>query len=344
MSVINQVLNGLEQRGIQIAAGQSVRPVQAGRDNHAFKWIFLSVALLMALAAIAWRIMQPGVAALPHADLPRAVPVKIAASVPAASVVTATPPKTGMVTAAPRLKPNQLAAPVIPRPKKNALNATQPDLLAAPTQVQAHVQELPAANIAGQPVKQVSLAQQADAQFRKAVAFMQQGRINDALSGFEAALRSDAGHEAARQAQVTLLLENKRGSEAEQVLQDGLKNNPAHSGFAMLLARLQIQRNELDQAIATLENTLPHAGQQADYQAFYAALLQRKSRHNEAAEHYQLALKIVPNKDIWLMGYGISLQALARPDDAKRAYERALETKTLSPELQAFVQQKMKEL
>lgn len=44
------------------------------------------------------------------------------------------------------------------------------------------------------------------------------------------------------------------------------------------------------------------------------------------------------------MGSGISLQALQRNAEAKEAYKRALETQTLRPDLQAYVQQKLKGL
>jgi MSHA biogenesis protein MshN len=52
----------------------------------------------------------------------------------------------------------------------------------------------------------------------------------------------------------------------------------------------------------------------------------------------------VPNNGIWLMGMGISLQALQHNDDARAAYRRALSTNSLNPQLQAFVQNKLKEL
>ncbi|HEU0219916.1 MAG TPA: tetratricopeptide repeat protein [Gallionella sp.] len=196
----------------------------------------------------------------------------------------------------------------------------------------------------GKPMKHISLVQQADAEFHKAAALMQQGRIADAVAGYEAALRLDAGHDAARQALVALLLEGKRGVDAERVLQEGLKNRPNHVNFAMLLARLQVERGAVEQATVTLEKTLPYADRQADYQAFFAALLQRQNRHKEAITHYQIALQFVPDNGIWLMGYGISLQAAQRADDARDAFRRSLESNTLNPELQAFVQQKLRGL
>lgn len=194
------------------------------------------------------------------------------------------------------------------------------------------------------PLKQVSPAQRADAEFRKGIALMQQGRISEAISSYEIALQLDAGLHAARQALVALLLEGKRGADAERVLQEGQKSRPEQTGFAMLLARLQVERGALDQATATMEKSLPYADNQADYQAFVAALLQRQSRHKEAVNHYQIALQLVPNNGVWLMGYGISLQALQRNEDAKDVFRRALDSQTLAPDLQKFVQQKLKAL
>lgn len=192
--------------------------------------------------------------------------------------------------------------------------------------------------------KQISVKQQADNEFLKANGLMQQGRIDEALAGYEAVLRLDAGHDETRLALAGLLLKNKRNTDAEHVLQDGLNRNPKHSGFAMLLARLQVERNALPLAMDTLQKTLPHASQQADFQAFIAALLQRQNRHAEAISRYQIALQLAPNSGVWLMGLGISLQAVQRNDEARTAFRRAIESGNLSAELQDFVNQRLKEL
>ena len=194
------------------------------------------------------------------------------------------------------------------------------------------------------PMKQISPKQLSDAEFRKASALLQQGRIADAMSGYEAALRLDADNDAARQALVALLLESKRGKDAERVLQERLKGRPDHTRFTMMLARLQVERGAVAEATSTLEKALPYANSQAGYQAFLAALLQRQNRNDEAIAHYQVALQLAPNNGIWLMGYGISLQALKHNAAAKVAFQHALDTRTLSPDLQAFVRQKLKEL
>lgn len=337
MSVINQVLNQLEQRGAPLNAVQ-VSTVEEVREPRRYRRLLL-VSLLIAGAILLWQGWEP----VRHAVVP--AEVLVAAPVATAPVGVGGPASRLSFELSsvplPKVVPAEMALPALkPVAAETKTVAAETKTVAPVVPVVPEVPVVPSSPA----LKQISAAQQADAEFRKAVALMQQGRIKEALSGYEAALNMDAGHDAARQAQVALLLENKRVAEAEQVLQEGLKHKPSHSGFAMLLARLQVEHGALDQAIATLESTLPHIGQQSEYQAFYAALLQRKGRHSEAVEHYQVALKAAPNKGLWLMGCGISLQALSRSNEAKVEYQRALDSQSLSPELQAFVQQKLKGL
>lgn len=333
MSVINQMLNGLEQRGVTVATGQ-LRTVQISNKYQKVQFVLLA-GLLVILAALLWRGVNAPSLIAKQPVVAKAIPVApVVPAILAIEPVASLPIKTAVM--APKVQPEKQAAPQV----KTVPLAR---LAAAPPALKEVDSALPDANLPG-AVKQVSLRQQAEAEFHKATVYMQQGRSVEAQAGLEAALRMDAGLDAARHSLVSLLLESKRNTGAEQVLQEGLKIRPANSGYAMLLARLQVQRGDLDQAIATLVLTLPHAVQQADYQAFYAALLQRRARHKEAVEHYQVALKASPNSGVWLMGCGISLQALGKNDEAKEAFLRALTSKTLSAELQAFVQQKIKAL
>jgi len=194
------------------------------------------------------------------------------------------------------------------------------------------------------PLKQISPQQRADAEYRKGLQARQAGRVPEALAAFEAALKANERHQQARLALAALLLDNGQATAAERVLQAGLALKPIQLTFAMALARMQVEREQLPQAVETLQGYLAQADDNADYQAFYAALLQRQQRHKEAVNHYQLALRLQPRNGVWLMGYGISLQALERNEDASLAYRQALATQTLSPELSAFVQQKLKEI
>ena len=391
MSVINQVLNQLEQRGEHTAPEQTmVRAVP--QSKHRFALPLLALALVLAGGVAAWQWIQMRKPVLSSVEVPKVVAVSAvqqpvvaapapASAVPAAGIGGTAASETVAVgaldaagaagageTAAAEILPPasrlsfELSA--IPLPSSLRQAATLHDAKAAPdagekqpahaappardakpqTIRAASPNERAAVQPSGgaSPMKQVSPEQRADAEFRKAVAAMQQGHIADAIAGYRAVLRLDAGHDEARQALVALLLESKQGAEAERVLQDRLNARPGHTGFAMLLARLQVEHGALEQALATLEKSLPYADTQADYQAFFAALLQRRNRHKEAVTHYQIALQLAPDNGVWLMGYGISLQAVQRADDARDAFRRALESRTLTPELQAVVQQKLK--
>lgn len=225
-------------------------------------------------------------------------------------------------------------APVVasvPAPKKSALTAAPETVV------------IPASGISKQPTK-TTPQQQAEDEYRKAYALMQQGQVNAAISGCETALQLDAGHLMARQTLARLLLENRRNADAERVLQEGLKYDPKQSSLAILLARIQVDRNELPQALETLQKSLPYAQQQADYHAFIAALLQRQNRHKDAIVYFQNAVHLSPQSGVWLMGLGISLQAEQRNAEARDAFTRAMATHKLSAELQSYVAQQLKEL
>jgi MSHA biogenesis protein MshN len=361
MSVINQVLNQLEQRGAHTSAEHTmVRAVPHTRRSYTKPLLAFALAVIAGIAAWQWvQTRKPNLAAASNAQHQA---VEIVA--PAVGVTTANLPASRLsfeLSSVPlpstarsidKTRPGQdlrQGSGQALKAEKN-ISAENPDVTVKPSQPQPIKSDTANAKAPAQtsngasPMKHVSSAQQADAEFRKAAALMQQGRIADALAGYEAALRLDVNHDEARQALVALLLESKRGTDAERVLQERLESKPDHTGFTMLLARLQVERGAVAEATTTLEKALPYANSQADYQAFLAALLQRQNRNDEAVAHYQIALQLAPNNGIWQMGYGISLQALQRNADAKEAFKRALDTQTLSPDLQAFVQQKLKGL
>jgi MSHA biogenesis protein MshN len=203
----------------------------------------------------------------------------------------------------------------------------------------------PAAPIAlNKQIKELTPQQRSDNEYRKATALRQQGKATEALHGLEQALQLDPRHAAARQTLIGLLLENKRHDEALRHAREGLGIDAAQPGLAMIAARLQLEKGELRPAIDTLEKTLPHAAERADYQSFFAALLQRDGRNKEASEHYLLALQKAPQNGVWWMGLGISLQAENRFPEAQESFSRAKASNSLSPELLAFVESKLKQL
>lgn len=333
MSLINQMLNDLERRGAgELPTGEPVvravpQAPQPRRGGRHWLWVLLASA-----GAAGWYGYTTRLLPNPP-DVSPALPVaQLAASAPLA-VAPESVPK-------PVPKPRLVAQPVTPPQSPVQTRPTVPKPVVQPVANESVI----AASAVAVPLKQVTPQQQADHEFRQALAAAKQGRTAEAVAGYETALRLDATHDEARWALAGWLIETKRHEDADQLLHEGLKLHPRHTGFAMLRARLQVERNELTQALETLTASLPYVGQQADYRAFMAAVLQRLNRHDEAVAHYRVALQQMPESAVWRMGEGISLQATQRNAEALESFRRAAVARTLSPELQAFVERRISDL
>lgn len=186
--------------------------------------------------------------------------------------------------------------------------------------------------------------ERAEAEYRRAVSLVNQGRVSEGMEGFRSALAIEAAHEASRQTLVSLLMEQRRFDESFTALQQGLELHPDNSSFAMLLARILVERKDLNGALAVLQKHVPSAGGNADYHAFAAAIHQRLGRHSEAVEEYQTALRLSPRTGAWWVGLAISQEASDRRKEALSSFKRAQAIGNLSPELVAFVDQRLRQL
>jgi MSHA biogenesis protein MshN len=331
----------LEKRGIarETKGDEAIRVIHVQAESRIFLYILTGI-LCAGLVAAIWvlerktaTIPKPvvvtpsapleGVMAISHAAIPSEV--KAVSSVKEASHLSA-----GNVQAKPLVRYTKSASAV-------AASSALPHQNNANARIASGV---PATN----QLKKISQQQQAENEFRKAYLLAQQGQLKEAADGYQLALHIDPGHVLAREALVSVLQESKRNIDAENVLKEALGQDEKQTHYAMLLARLQVERNAVPLALETLERSLPYAERLADYQAFMAALLQRQGRHKDAIPYFQNALQLTPASGLWLMGLGISLQAELRKEEALDIYKRAIDTRSLSPELQAFVEQKIKEI
>lgn len=355
MSLINQMLQDLEQRRAEggVPAAQ-VRAVPRQESSNVM-WRWAAPLLLLALAIgggaywfAAERTAKPLPSATPVAlakapaaeppplaEAPQPSVLQLASELSRPPVQPESPPK-GIGARPPEAPPSQAAAEKPGRPVADPAKPAQVPV------VKAAATDVPAGEVA-KDIKQVSPQQRAENAYRQAYGNLQQGRMGEAEENLRQALLHDPRHAAARQALAALLVESKRLDRAEQLLQQGLDQQPGHSGFAMTLARLQVERGDAAAALATLQRNPPSA-ESPDYHGFLAALLQRAERHKEAIEHYLAALRVNQNVGPWLLGLGISLQADNQAARAAEAFRRARQYGNLSPELQAFAEQRLKQL
>ncbi|HXZ97395.1 MAG TPA: tetratricopeptide repeat protein [Burkholderiales bacterium] len=372
MSLINQMLMDLEKR-------RAPRPEGVLSEAHALptqaaghpRWRYALLALGLVAAVFAW-VLQRGITlpslpitfppvqtqtAEPAQNLKRKEMSSPVAAAPAPQATTAAAPAQTMentetptvseslLEPASRLSMELGSAPqgseTEPVLRKRAARAKS--LALAPVAAKTGpVAEQPLPHINKQ-VKQETPQQLAEEEYRKAVASMQQGEQIAAQESLRRALQLNPNFTDARLALAGLLLQGRQLAEADSVLREGLELNPRQPGFAMMLARLQVEKGDTQGAVETLRKALPYAANNADYQAFIAALLLQQARYTDAVEHYRTALNLKP-AGVWYMGLGMSLQALHRLPEAQDAFQQALTSGGLTPELQAFVEQRLKQI
>lgn len=183
----------------------------------------------------------------------------------------------------------------------------------------------------------------ADAEFRKAEGALLSGRSGEALDGMRSALKIDPSYVPVRQALLRQLLDARRTDDAIVVLQEGVELMPAQTGWAISLARLQLEQGDLAAADRTLARSQAYAEGNADYAGFQGHVKSRLGAHNQAVAHYQRAVRLAPNEGRWWLGLGLAQEADGRVPEARDALRRALATGGLNAELSALVEQHLRQ-
>jgi MSHA biogenesis protein MshN len=368
MSVINQVLLDLDRRRASAAERSGIPSyVRALPDSSRYvrrEWIAGGVAVLAAL--VIW--MQRAAPEAPQASAPAAL------TGTGIAIETAVAPSAGVTIDADRDDPAQpVPAFRLSQELSNPPAEVSPPLAASrlisrmdlePPPATTRTQPRPAPVVTDQSavvitksapaaagkaeihkqVRQLTQQELAENEYRKATGLLHQGLPAEAQQGFDAALRLQPEHHAARQGLVGLLLEMRKLGDAERVLQEGLALAPAQSGFTITLARLQVHRGDTAEGVATLKRGYEYGRGNADYHAVLAALQQRLGQHEEAVEQFQAALRLKPARGVWWLGLGTSLHEVKRTADAQEAYRRARGAADIQPELAAVAEQRLRQL
>jgi MSHA biogenesis protein MshN len=372
MSLINQMLKDLEQRNagamdMQRPLSGEVRAVPLGRRGSPLKLIaVLLVGLLVGALYVRQQhasTMMPVVTEKPQVVTPKSVDIAPPA-VPAPSETvqldivqpqsSPAPETTSMPLLERELRitpPEQVEQQVKSpepqqpaKPKAEPLAKNEPDSKPKPVADTAKVKLAAKTSPDSSPmVKQVRPEQISGNYYRQALLYLQQGRVAESQAALVQALDANPANHDARLTLAGLLVDNKRKSEAMSLLAKGAELAPEQSGFSLALARLQLDAGDKSGALATLEQGLPYAKNDADYHGFLATLLQRADRHDEAINHYMIALAGDSMMPSWLIGLGISLQATNRLAEAQEAFQRA-QNANLSPDLAQFVDQRLKQI
>lgn len=368
MSVINQMLKDLDERQAEVGLGSASMPIRSlpGRSAMAIGrwWWGLGLAMVV-VGGGAWYYLEQ--AEHGRGAVSAAVPP---VSLPAAGDVV---PSTVVAVPSEALPPSPIGAPLrlsaelatLPSPPTDlpkavpanrelpALAATQPKLIEAAKPVEVPSPSKPAtaptavAASAAPPYidKQVRLStprEKGDYEYRRGLAAFNQGRLSEAQELLLVALREDPGHLSARQLLLKLLVEQRSLEEAKRLLLEGLALHPSQTGWAMALARMQMDGGDLRSAVQTLEGSRAFGKDSADYCGLFGALLQRMQRYKDAAEQYRGALRQAPADARWWIGLGVALEADGAVVEARQAYQNARSAGGLTADLASFVEQKLR--
>ncbi len=365
MSLINKMLQELDRRHAMGSPNadvmtQQIEPVTAGRRRRDLFWLILGLELAVALGWLAWTSYQLR---------PQSVVTALALRTPggvSGAVRTVRPPSPAPAPRpAPQPAPAATIAPVqvsppAPQPAIDTLKLAQsierpippPRPRAAPKPVDRKRVPNPAPSA---PVEEArpqvhkqphssTPAQQAQAEFRRAVQLLNQGRVSEAERALAGALSIDPSQASARQALISLLVDQRRLNEAQRLLQEGLALDPAQVQFATVLARIYVERNDYDKALGVLRGCKGDVSRDADYNSLLGAVLQHMSRPGEAADAYRAALRAAPQTGTAWIGLGLSLAALDHRPEAAEAFRRAVATGSLSQEVRDYAEQQLRRL
>ena len=354
MSLINQMLKDIDKRqgGVTptLAAGATVTPPglrsRGGKRQLSPLVFWGGVLVLTGLAMYGFRaiVVTPVVPAVQMVQVPAPMPAP--APVPVADPVTVAvtvpepvaPPPPQEVAPEPKVKKAVEAAS-----KAAVLPAASPLPSARAEEGAQKVGVVTESKVEGKVARVMTPEQRADNAYREAVGWVRQGRIDQARQVLRTTLADLPAHLDARLLYARILMDEGQMPQAKSVLKEGVALKTPSFQLNMALAHAQLLTHEVDEALATLEQGLPIAGENAEYHALLAAVLQQKVRHAEAVQHYVLALRQVPDAANWLVGLGVSLQALNNAQGAAEAFARAIEL-GLPASLSRFAQSRLEQV
>ncbi len=146
----------------------------------------------------------------------------------------------------------------------------------------------------------------------------------------------------ARLSLIALLIKDNKLTEATNLIKIGLKNNNDNAKYALLLAHILVENQQMTGAINILKKYQPSdLNNHKNYYALLAALFLHHENYNDAKNIYTALVKLYPNNSKWWFGLGISLQQLGRVNNARTAFAKADQLNNLPAKLQLYINQEL---
>ncbi|EKE01696.1 MAG: hypothetical protein ACD_21C00072G0019 [uncultured bacterium] len=188
----------------------------------------------------------------------------------------------------------------------------------------------------------VSLEQEEEQRYQNVLDLLAQNNIKEAITQLHLFIGDFTNNLPAREMLAGLLIKEGVWHKADDVLMVGLNKYPKHTPFIKLKARILVEQGKIDTAINLLQRSSASFAEDSEYFALLAVLYQQQGQFMKAAELYNQLTKTQPQKAAWWVGLGLALESAGKKNAAKEAYSRAYNSLETSPDLIAFLADKIK--
>ncbi|WP_461606885.1 tetratricopeptide repeat protein [Aeromonas rivipollensis] len=179
---------------------------------------------------------------------------------------------------------------------------------------------------------------------RKATTAMAKGQMREAQDNYYQVLVHDPHNQGAREQLAGLLYGEGLLTEASQVLEEGLRLDPAQADLRLLLARVAISGGDRQKALDWLTGYQPDLAGNLDYYATWAGLAQELGQPAQASELYVKLLRQQPDQGRWWLGLGVAEDGQGHRQRALDAYGNAQLHGNLGEASTRWLEQRIAEL
>ncbi|GEM_PF-5760974 len=183
-----------------------------------------------------------------------------------------------------------------------------------------------------------SISNDANKFYQDAIVLMKKGQVPNAIADLTKAISINPQFQKAREALAVLFIQNDNISSAMSVLNKGIDLSPDYYPFLKLKAQIFVNEGLFDDALNLLTQNLPAIEQYPDYYALLAATYNKEKKYLIAADIYRQLTQLNPDSGQWWFGLGASLNLAGKNEQAKTAYQKALQVGGIKPEVRAYLE------
>lgn len=189
----------------------------------------------------------------------------------------------------------------------------------------------------------LTMDEQNSHEFRKAIAYKNEGKQFEAEMHFVDILKLQPAHQSARAELAQIFLKTNRDFEAGNLLEEGLMQSENNPEFLRLMSIVHERKNEPQKALTLLLKVPESYKQNKDYIALLGHVYQQTGRYALARQQYFRLMQREPKNPIWLLGVSIALEAEGSKEAALEGYKK-LKKENIDTGVLKYVEERIEKL